>query len=1110
MKYQFPKMLAMFAGLMMANVFAFAQSQITVSGTVLDSQTGEPVVGATVLEKGTQNAVMADFNGNFSLKTSTTAVLQCACLGYSSVEEAVNGRGTISFKLVVDSQMIEETVVVGYGTLKKSQLVGSVERVGGKVLEDRPNADVTRSLQGQVAGLNIIQNDGKPTHGGEIYIRGGATKYITRGEKGSGKSEFSIGQGGSALVLIDGVEGELSSVNPEDVESISVLKDASSSVIYGARAAYGVILVTTKSGSTDKIRVSYSGSVAINTRTVKWEDGIVDNGLEYVENYYNFYNGHDNTPTAPGKLPSSMNLYKFPTNYLDLYRQHVESGATNTYDVVNGNYLYYGDNNYIKLFYKPSNVTTSHNLSVNGSSGKVSYGISGRFYARDGIYKIGKEDYKNFNLRSKISVQANKWLSFDNNTAIYKMGYLQPIFSKEDGNVGSQLRQIAMAAQPMIPPYNEDGTYSVAAAAGGYASFVSGNSAQDDSRLVISSSTGLTIEPIKDVLKIRGEFSYSNTQRWMERYTAPVDYSMAPGAIKSYIGQPSTYKRRYDYNTRHITANAIVTWTPKLGENHNLNVVAGWNLEDNLYERKGMFRTGLLYPGKPNFELMDGEEVTLYEDGSSYGLVGFFGRANYSLLGRYIFEVSARYDGSSKFPKNQQWGFFPSASIGWRISEEPWMKGAKSWLSNLKLRANVGSLGNGGIAPYTFMTTLGVSKTGAVFDGSYQNKVSDPASVPDNLTWEKVTTYDVGLDSDFLKSRLSFSADYYIRNTTDLFITGPEIPAVYGDKTPKGNYGSLQTRGWELTLSWRDAFKLGGKDFTYNVKGSLWDSRTFVTAFYNESGSIFNLYEGKELGEIWGFRTDGMYLTEADALASLPDKYHNFVPNSQPHAGDLRFRNVNNDDHIGIGSWTLDDHGDLERIGNETPRYQFGINIDLKWNGIGLSAFFQGVGKRNWYPAKATDFFWGTYGRPYAYALKSQLKDVVNIDKSTSNWTVTNPGAYWTRQTYSSAETEVGSLCFPNDHFLQNVAYLRLKNLTIDYTLPKELTQKVSLEKVRFYVSGENLFTLSPMFKHTQMFDPEVIGNGDSDFNSGTSDTMGDGYSYPMLRTITFGVNLTF
>lgn len=1106
------KLCLMFVSVILTGISASAQNSSAISGMVTDSQSGQPVIGAVVMAKSTGTAVIVDAEGRYSINADGGDVLLFSCLGYNDAEVKVNGRTTINVILDVDSQLLEESVVVGYGTLKKSQLVGSVESVSGEVLEDRSNANITRSLQGQVAGLNIIQADGKPTHGGNVYIRGGATSYVSRGSAGGSKQSYSIGQGGGALVLIDGVEGEMSSVNPDDVESISVLKDASSSVIYGARAAYGVILITTKNAKNDKVSVTYNGSVSLNSRTVKWEDRVVDDGLTFVETYYQHWLGHDATPTAEGKLPTKMNIYQIPTDYLERYRAHVENGDTNTYEIWNNRYLYYSDTNYIGMMYKRNNVTTTHNLSVNGSSGKVSYGISGRYHTQEGIYKIGDEKYNAFNFRTKLNVQATKWLAFDNNTAVYTMYYKQPIFSKTDGNVGSQLRQIAMMGIPCIPAFNEDGTYTVAAAAGGFAAFNEGNSAQEDKTLTLTTATGVTIEPVKDVFKIRGEFAYKTIRRGLDRYVAPVEYSVSPGVMTDYVKQTDSYYRSYDYTTDHITANVVGTWTPKLGENHNLNVVAGWNLENNVYHREGKFRTGMLYPENANFELMDGSEIQLIQDGSSYGIAGFFARVNYSLLKRYIFEVSARADGSSKFPSSQRWGFFPSASLGWRVSEEPWMKGAKGWLDNLKIRANAGALGNGTIAAFAFMTTMGIKKTSAVFDGTFQNKVSDPAVVPDNLTWEKVATYDVGLDADFFGKRLSFSGDYYIRNTTDLYIAGPEIPATFGDATPKGNYGALQTKGWELTLSWRDQVKLGNKDFSYSIKGSIWDSRTFVTKYYNESGGMFNYYEGKELGEIWGFRTDGLFQSNEEAAAWYKDEFHNFVPVSGPYAGDLKFLDLNGDKVINTGSWTLDEHGDLDRIGNEAPRYQFGLNLDFKWNGIGLSAFFQGVGKRDWYPSQGTDFFWGSYGRAYAYALKDQQNNHVILDKTTENWTIANAAdnPYWPRQTYGTADSATGALTFPSDYFLQNAAYFRLKTLTLDYSFPKKLLEKAKIQQLRFYLTGENLFTWSPMFKYTTMFDPEVIGNGDTDFHSGTSTTMGDGYSYPMLRTFTFGVNITF
>ena len=1096
--------------MLFTSMIAFSQN-ITVSGTVYDAQTGEPVPGAAVMVNGTSNGVAASEDGKYSLTVAPDAKLVCTCFGYKDEIIDVMSRSVVNFSLKQDTQMIEETVVVGYGTLKKSQLVGSVETLSGDALEERVNSNITRSLQGQVPGLNIIQADGKPTHGGEIYIRGNNTSYVSQGKNGKAQ-EHSIGQGGAALVLIDGVEGDLSQLNPDDVESISVLKDASSSVIYGARAAYGVILVTTKSSKSEKVRVSYNGSVSLNQRTVRWEENVVTDGLEFVENYYDFYLGYSETPTSAGKRPDKINLYKIPTDYLEQYRAWAESGEGPKIETYKGQNLYFGGNyNYLDMFYKKFNASHKHNLSVSGGSGKVSYLFSGQYYGQEGIYKIGNEDFDSYNLRAKISAKPTKTLTLDINTSFSKMGYSQPIFTKDKGSVGNQLHQIVVIGFPVLPPVNDDGSYTVAAAASGYASFLDGNSAQVESKTVFSSTLGATWEPFKDVFKIRADFSYKNTNREVDRYGAGVSYSSTPGTTTAYVKQTDSYKKLTTYGIDYISANVVGTFTPKLGENHDLNLVAGWNLEDYHYHRLGITKLGMISYDHPNFELMEGTEVTLVDDGNSYGLVGFFGRANYTLLNRYIVELSARYDGSSKFPVNQQWGFFPSASFGWRVSEEPWMESTKQWLNNFKIRANAGSLGNGGISPFAYLSTMAVTKSTTPFDGTQVNKVSDPSVIPDNLTWETVSTYDVGLDMDVLNSRLSFSGDYYIRNTTDLYIAGPELPAIFGDNTPKGNYGALQTRGWELTLSWRDTFKLGGKDFNYSVKGSVWDSRTWVTEYNNTSGDIYSYYKGKELGEIWGLRTEGFFMSNSEAQAWYKDELHSLYPaTGGPYAGDVKFSDTDGNKKISIADATLENHGDLERIGNIMPRYQFGLNLDFKWNGIGLSAFIQGVAKRDWYPVQGSNFFWGGYARAYAAILKTQSKEnTIQVDKSTEDWVVTNAAdnPYWPRRAYGSAETTTGTLIFPNDKYLQNAAYVRLKNLTVDYSFPKNMLKRAKIEQLKVYLTGENLLTWSPMFKNTAMFDPEVIQGGDSDFHDATS---ANGYSYPMLRSFTFGINLTF
>ena len=1113
MKQLFKRAAALATILLLAGTVAWAQKQ-QVTGRVTEAATGEPVPGAAILVKGGTGGVITDASGAYSIQVASDATLVCTLIGYTDMEQAVGGRAEIDFALEMDSEMLEETVVVGYGTLKKSQLVGSVEQISGENLEGRTNANVSRTLQGQVPGLSIFQADGKPTHGGSVYIRGGATSYVMKKNLSSkDMTEYSIGHGGGALVLIDGVEGELSSVNPEDIETVSVLKDASSSAIYGSRAAYGVILITTKNASGDKLSISYSGSFSLNERTVKWEDHVMTDGLEFTRTFYDFWLGRTETPYAAGALPTKMNTYAIPSDYLQRFEERRRAGNTDVYDMDGSNYLYFGSENYFGLFYKRMNTTRTHSVSLNGASGKMSYSLSGRFYTQDGIYRIGYEDYKQYNLRSKVSLKLRDWLSVDNNTYLYRVNYIQPIFSKSSDKVGSQVQQIAVIGLPVLPVTNADGTYTLGGAASGYAAFNEGKSAQEATTSTVITTTGINLEPVKDVFKLRADVSFKFTSRFTERYVAPTPQSLSPGIITYYVSEADSYKKEYHYTTNHLSANVVGTFTPRLVPDHKLNVVAGWNLEDHRYDVETILRLGMLYPGLTSFEMFEGSEIDLKEYDSDWSTIGTFARANYTLKGRYILEGSVRYDLNSRFPGNQRGGWFPSASAGWRVSEEPWMQGAKGVIDNLKLRGNWGSLGNGGISPYSFLETMGVGKSSVIFDGGYANIAGMPSIVPDSLTWEKVKTWDIGLDMDLLRSRLSFSGDYYVRFTDDMYSTGPELPAILGAATPKGNYGQLRTNGWELTLSWRDAFKLGGKDLAWSVKGSLWDNRTWVTRFYNESHNIFGFYEGKELGELWGFVTDGLFLTNEEAENWYPDRYHNLGTSTIPFAGDIRFVDVDGNKEITAGAGTLEDHGDLDRIGNIMPRYQFGINFDAKWNGLGLSVFLQGIGHRDWYPSEGSSLFWGGYERAYNFALYDQLDRVI-LDKSTPNWTVSNAAdhPYWPRRLYgmAMAGSGIGTMNTYSDYFLQNAAYLRLKNLTLDYTFPEKAARRIGMEKVRVYFSGENLLTWSPIYRHTSMFDPEVIDKGDSDFGNATSTSMGDGASYPMLKSYTIGINLTF
>ena len=393
-------------------------------------------------------------------------------------------------------------------------------------------------------------------------------------------------------------------------------------------------------------------------------------------------------------------------------------------------------------------------------------------------------------------------------------------------------------------------------------------------------------------------------------------------------------------------------------------------------------------------------------------------------------------------------------------------------------------------------------KTGILIGDGQQTAVNVPVLIPLGLTWETATTYDVGLDFDLFGNRLSFVGDYYVRYTTDMYTEGPEVPNVIGAEIPKGNNADLKTKGWELSLTWRDNFQLAGKPFNYSVKGMLWDNRTWITKFYNPTKKLSDYYEGQEIGEIWGYQIDGLFRTQEEIDNHADQSKIKVSDTNILKVGDLKFADLDGNGVIDTGSNTVDDPGDRRKIGNETPRFCYGINLSANWNGIGLSAFFQGIGKKDWYPARETGYFYGQYSRPYGYMLKGHTGNNV--------WTEENQNfdAYWPRYRgyLSSSNRPMGVV---NNRYLQDVSYLRLKNLQIDYSFNKNICQKLHLENLRIYLSGENLLTWSSLFKVTKNFDPEGINAGDSDFRS-KNNTDGQGYGYPMMRTYTFGVNVTF
>ena len=1077
---------------------AFAQSII--KGEVKD-ENGQPLIGATVMEDGTNNGVVTDIDGQFSITVKPGKKLRISYVGYKpSIVTAHAGDNNIILK--EEGHNLNELVVVGYGMQHKRDLVGTVSQVGGEVLENRANPNVTRSLQGEIPGLTITMTDGKPIRSGNIKIRGAVN---------------SIGAGGNALILVDGVEGDLNAVNPEDVESVSVLKDASSSAIYGARGAFGVILVTTKKAKKGAPVVRYSGNVSIQQRTVIPET--VNNGLEWATNFYTAYvNQKGNTPSVIGNV-FNKGINSWEDWYSELQKRDSDPTLEKMRINENGYYEYYGNTDWFGRIYKNESFATQHNLSVSGGNDIATYLISGGFNFNNGIYSEGNEKFKRYNLRAKGSIRIRPWLLLENNAELWQRIYHEPavMYAYYPTDMSSLIpiqRQMEQQLFPLTLEKNLDGTWTEASVYSGWAGFCDGDSWREYKDLRIRNTTTFTADILKDVLQAKADFTYNHSHA--NRDQVGNLYTGYRGPDIPVVHQSFSYLENRFYDTDYLSSNIILTFTPKLGKEHHFSVMGGWNIEDEKYKSLRIERNNLLVKDKPNFNLTDGDAYYINDNGSySWGFVGMFYRLNYNWKGRYLIETSGRYDGSSKFPSNQKWGFFPSVSVGWRVSDESFMNVLhESFLDNMKIRLSAGSAGNGLVSPYQYLSTMSVSTSNVVANGQLLSYTKAPTPVPTGLTWEKTATYNLGVDIDMFKGRLALTFDVYRKNTTNMYVVGQELPAVYGNSAPKGNNADLRTNGWEASLSWRDHFQLAGKVFNYSVKASVWDATSKITKYTSTTNTLPTIYstsyyEGMTIGEIWGYEGAGFFQSKEDVLNSPSQSYFANYKNSGTvwEAGDVKFKDLNDDNVITPGNGTLSNHGDLKVIGNSTPRYCYSFSLSGNWNGIGLSMFWQGVGKRDWYPARESSLFWGQYSRPYSFDLPWQ--DGNNCADIDDEGNIVNPNAYWPRKRGWIAQMPKGILSNANSMYLQSAAYLRLKNLTFSYDFSKALIKPLGLSQLRLFVTGENLLTFTPLHKHAKNFDPEVIGAGDHDGLNEVG-VVGEGYSYPMMKTYTIGVNITF
>ncbi len=1099
--------------LTLITLLCFASSsgaqQVRIHGVVTDSN-GDPLPGAGVLIQGTSTGAISAADGTWQLNAKKGDVLEFSCLGYLSQSVPVGDSDPIFVSLTEDVTLLDETVVVGYATMKKRDLVGAVDQVDSKVISNRPATSLGRSLQGQIAGLNVTFTDGKPSRAGSLNIRG----------------ETSIGAGGSSLILIDGVEGDLNSVNPEDVASVSVLKDASSTAVYGARGAFGVILITTKNPEKGGVSINYTGSTSANRRTVIF-DNITDS-VEWFDWWVDCYNGYyQGQQTLPDNVDSTVPYSQEIVN--EIKRRNADPTLSKASTLIGHNtfgWAYYDNFDWYKEFYKDFSWSTEHNLSVSGGTDKANYYVSGRYFGQDGVYSVGNENYHKFDIRAKGSLKIRPWFTVTNNMSLSSSYYYQPTTPRDQVIVQ---RWMQHACYPQSGPYNPDGTWTTAAAISGWAAFAEGNNYRTDNVTWLREKISGEIDVVKDIFTIKGDYSINYTFKNRIQVQNPVAYSKREGEIL-YESQSAGDKLvETNYDTIYQSANVYATlsplnFSPEISKNHTLTLLAGWNVEWQDYKTLSVDRNGFTAEGKTSFNLMDGN-TTVTQGGNAWSYVGAFARINYAFKGRYLLEMSARYDGSSKFPSNSKWGFFPSASVGWRLSDEPWMQWASPVVSNAKIRLSAGSIGNGNVSPYLYTSDMSVKLADDyVLSGALASYSSAGSIVPVSLTWETATTYDAGVDLDLFSNRLSFTGDYYIRNTTDMYTMSATIPAVYGATAPKGNNAELLTRGWELALQWKDYFMLGGKPFSYSFKGTLWDSRSFVTKFAGNDtkslgtwsavlqshGNPSEYYEGMELGEMWGWTIEGIFRDQDDInnhaiQAGFLQSYDKVA-----RPGQLKVKDVDKSGIIDYGEFTANEPGDLSIVGNNRMRYMYGLNLSFNWNGIGLSAFFQGCFKHMWYPGADCGYFWGKYARPYfAFIPSIHSKSNPDVAKMNEDNTVclNYDTAYWPKLTtmQSNSNYTWGHLLeMPNNRYMQDASFVRLKNLQIDYTFPKKLTDAMTFKTVRVFFNGENLFCFTPLHKYAPNLDPEGLSY-DTDFN-GTQ----DGNTYPVMKTFTLGVNLSF
>lgn len=1039
-----------------------SQQNLKVSGQVTDSS-GGLLPGVSVVVKGTTIGTVTDVNGNYSLEIKPDAIMVFSFVGMRTQEITVGKNTTINVTLAEETVGVDEVVVVGYGTQKKVNLTGSVDVISGDVLANRSAPSVSQLIQGTSPNLNI----GMTNLGGEP----GATKSWNI--RGMG----SIAGNSSPLILIDGVESNIDNIDPESIESVSVLKDASASAIYGSRAPFGVVLITTKRGNKNQaMRISYNNNLSFAsplniphfvdalTWVTAYNQVQANAGLapvypaEQVERVKGYMAGTYKTEYNPDKPPTSI------------WRGRWDGNA---------NYDWPAE------YYKKNSFSQKHTMNVEGGGDKTQYFISAGYLDQGGLYRWGDDLYKRYNVMANMTSQITDWLRFD-----YSSKYSRTEIDHPLGIVGqprSYIYRSFLSFSPLMPWYNSDGSVSNPLIRG-----LQSNGRENIRNNDLGITLRAEIEPVKGwKTNVSYNYNYGGSTNLQNPKPTPVKN---PNGSTGNIGSPMSGSIESLATSDYILANAVTSYEKTIGD-HYFKTLVGYEQETSHFRGLYGSKMELITEEIPSINTALGA-VTLSDAISHWATQGVFGRLNYNYKEKYLVEFSARYNGSSRFAKESRWGFFPSVSAGYNVSKENFWRSVEPYVNTLKIRGSYGSLGNQNVSNYLYLSSVPVaSNLPYILENVRPVYAGVPDIISNDLTWETVTTLDLGLDAGFLNNRLNLVFDWYNRTTSDMFGPSESLPGVLGTGAPFRNNAELSTKGFEITLGWKDRIS---SDLSYNASISIGDSRSTILKYKNDNNLIDTWYIGKDIGEIWGFTTDGIIQTVGEQMHDQTKYFKTWGP------GDMKYKDLDGNKIINDGKRTLDDHGDLSVIGNSNPRYNIGLSGGLVWKGFDVNIFFQGIGKRDYLPSPGANLFFGIVSGGSPGSESALFKDGPGLDywRPADDASILGPNtdAYFAKP-YFTAELAKNRL--DQSRYVLNASYLRLKNLQLGYTIPQNLSMKVHLHKARIYVSGENLLTFTKLPK---TLDPETAIASDPRFG-GSQNT---GAVYPISRNLSFGINLTF